>query len=560
MSDASLIGISRGPGETAHDFTFVSSDPDQRVKYGEFVYYTSELDGQRRDILARVTERAPVRLLPETLMSDPVVDPAEMAGLLGFSGSHAQLFQMTAVVMGYHDPVMGFVNPRIPPRVGAAIRIAPSEMLVNVLTSAAKGEIGSVHIGSLLSRDQGDVPIVLDANGFTSTHLAIIASTGAGKSYLAAVMIEELMRPNNRAAVLIVDPHGEYSTLTGIQGHDEFKAEGYAPRVSIKTPESIKVKFSSLTAADLRYLLPNLSDRMDALLSAAFRRVSHRFGKNWTHDQLLVAIRGGMDGKAVTDPEDDRDADPSVGALVWRIEQLARDSGIFSDHVDMPLRELLEPGQCTILQLDDVSQKEQSIVVATLLRQIYQARIDSERGQAKQGDPNYLPYPAFVLIEEAHNFAPSSGDIVSTGILKRILAEGRKFGMSIGLISQRPGKLNGDVLSQCMTQCIMRIVNPVDQGHVAESVESVGRDLLKELPSLSRGQVIVAGVSTNTPVLVRVRQRITRHGAQDLNAPLEWRKYFSAEEVARRDRDNAPPSDEEQRDLEDMLFRQPERR
>jgi hypothetical protein len=57
------------------------------------------------------------------------------------------------------------------------------------------------------------VKVALDVKGFTSTHLAIIASTGSGKSYLAGVLLEELMMPHNRASVLIIDPHGEYGTL-----------------------------------------------------------------------------------------------------------------------------------------------------------------------------------------------------------------------------------------------------------------------------------------------------------------------------------------------------------
>jgi uncharacterized protein len=112
----------------------------------------------------------------------------------------------------------------------------------------------------------------------------------------------------------------------------------------------------------------------------------------------------------------------------------------------------------------------------------------------------------------------------------------------VGLISQRPGKLDSDVLSQCMTQCIMRIVNPVDQARVAESVESVGRDLLHELPALSKGQVIIAGASVNTPVMVRVRRRETPHGAEDLNAPERWQAYFGAEQALQRERDDAPPA------------------
>lgn len=67
------------------------------------------------------------------------------------------------------------------------------------------------------------MPVALDVKGFTSTHLAIIASTGSGKSYLAGVLLEELMMPHNRAAVLIVDPHGEYGTLQELQNHPAFR-------------------------------------------------------------------------------------------------------------------------------------------------------------------------------------------------------------------------------------------------------------------------------------------------------------------------------------------------
>ena len=149
-----------------------------------------------------------------------------------------------------------------------------------------------------------------------------------------------------------------------------------------------------------------------------------------------------------------------------------------------------------------------------------------------RGDKNYIPFPVFCLIEEAHNYAPASADAVSTEVLKQILSEGRKFGVSVGLISQRPGKLDSDVLSQCMTQCIMRITNPIDQDKIAASVESVGRDLLKELASLSKGQVIISGASVNTPILVRVRQRITTHGGIDIDAPSEWFNWFKTDRVA----------------------------
>jgi DNA helicase HerA-like ATPase len=143
------------------------------------------------------------------------------------------------------------------------------------------------------------------------------------------------------------------------------------------------------------------------------------------------------------------------------------------------------------------------------------------------------------LLEEAHRFAPAGQTVVSTNILKQILSEGRKFGVGIGLITQRPGKLDQDVLSQCMTQIIMRIVNPIDQDTVAKSVEGAGRQLLDELPALTKGQAVISGVGVNTPVMCRVRERITRHGGETFDAPSEWADWHTDAARERREQDDA---------------------
>jgi uncharacterized protein len=521
------IGTTKSPAETPNEFIFVSRDPDQQLRYGEFVYYITFSQGREQRVLGRITGRVPVRLMPDSLLADPGIAPQAMAELLGFEGPVQDIFNITVSVLGYFDPSLGFVNPRIPPVSGAPIYMAPDQMLCSVLCRCAKGAVGAVHVGTLLSRPGDRVPVVMDARGFTSTHLAIIASTGAGKSYLAGVILEELMKPTNRAATLVIDPHAEYDSLTEMQNLDAFVQGDYRPRVRIFRPKDIKVRISSLELGDLRYLLPNLSEKMHYMLGQSFGKVKREFGDHWTLGQLLVAIRAGEGDRPITDPDMDKEQDPTITALVWRVNSVLK-SPIFDDHNNLPLRDLCIPGQCTVLQLNEIPEREQQVIVATLLRRLNQARMDTVRQRAHQDDENYLPYPIFVLVEEAHNFAPANADVITSQILKQILSEGRKFGIAVGLISQRPGKLDGDVLSQCMTQCIMRIVNPIDQGRIAESVETVGRDLLAELPALSKGQVIIAGASVNTPVLVQVRSRLTPHGAPDPDAPKQWQAYFAA--------------------------------
>ncbi|MCB0112747.1 MAG: ATP-binding protein, partial [Caldilineaceae bacterium] len=96
---------------------------------------------------------------------------------------------------------------------------------------------------------------------------------------------------------------------------------------------------------------------------------------------------------------------------------------------------------------------------------------------------------------------------------------------------------------------------PIDQNRIAESVESVGRDLLKELPSLSKGQVIVSGASVNTPVMLKVRTRLTRHGGQDIDAPDLWQKWFDGGGRAAEERDGAVFAEKKlTRDDDDLLL------
>ncbi len=535
------IGTVKGPGETPHEFTFIAPDPERRVKHGEFVYYMTEVDGETRQIIGRVTARISVKLFPDSFMADPSVSPTQIAALLGYDSDASELFEITVAVLGYHSRAMGdFINPRVPPAGGSPVYIAEDELLTQVLSKRKQGERGSAFLGSLLSRTPDAVPVALDVKGFTSTHLAIIASTGSGKSYLAGVLLEELMMPYNRAAVLIVDPHGEYGTLQGMQNIAAFSEGNYKPKVRVFRPDDVRVRIDSLSIADLRYLLPNLSEKMQYQLSRAYAFAQRSFkGGSYTLEQLLYAVRQTAEGKKSDDEEGGFDAedDPTTGALVWRLHAVLNNSRIFNDFENLELDELFRPGQCTVLQLNEVDQREQQVIAATMLRRVYQARLDTTKGKVDRGDKNYVPFPVFCLIEEAHNYAPAAADAVSTDVLKTILSEGRKFGVSVCLISQRPGKLDADVLSQCMTQCIMRITNPIDQNRIAESVESVGRDLLKELPSLSKGQVIISGASVNTPVMLRVRARLTEHGGQDIDAPNEWLQWFESgnDGVAARD-------------------------
>lgn len=534
-----VIGTVKGPGETGNQYLFITADHRQ-VKIGEFVYYQVDLaDMPQAEILGKISALTLIDHLPDRLFADPDINPEAIAALVGFAHPDPEVYAVTVDVVGYFHPALGFINPRMAPDPGAKVYLADDGNLQRIINKKQPQTAGSAHIGSLLLRPGGRVPVTLDVKELVSTHMAILAGTGSGKSYTAGVLIEELMSPYNRAAVLIFDPHGEYGTLTDMRGHGAFAADdGYSPTVKILTPDDIRIRMSSLDYYDILTLLPDMSDRQQAILNKAFSLLSkHKFSdRRWDVQDLIAAC---YESDRSTDDEGNEKTGSSAPALEWKLGKLER-SDYFHRMQHLAPKDLFAPGQVTVLQMNEISQEEQQVICAAVLRQSYQARMNTAKDKIEAEDENYLPYPVFILIEEAHRFAPGHEPSRCKQILRTILSEGRKFGMGVGLITQRPGKLDSDVLSQCMSQFLMRIVNPVDQESLKYGVEAAGRDLLQELPALTKGQVIVSGACVNTPVLCQVRQRKTKHGGETMDAPAAWLDYFQAHRQQARKIKQAP--------------------
>ncbi len=275
----SVIGTVKGPGELPHEYLFITTD-NRQTRIGEFVYYVAADGASERQIIGTIKGRKLVRSLPDSFLADPNTSPSGITSMIGLSAEEAQeVFEIQVETIGYFSEALGdFVNPRIPPSPGDRCMLASSQTLTQMLSSKQRSETGSAHIGSLLTRNRAKFRSCFAVKDVVSTHLAILASTGSGKSYTAGVFVEELMNKYNRAAVLIVDPHGEYHTMQSIQGNEQFFGEdGYKPEVKIFTPDKIKVRFSTLTEADVKYLLPEgTSDKMAHFLSQAFRSLNER--------------------------------------------------------------------------------------------------------------------------------------------------------------------------------------------------------------------------------------------------------------------------------------------
>ncbi|MCD1295210.1 ATPase [Methanocella sp. CWC-04] len=496
------IGIVRDVEE--NDVNFISSI---KLKSGDFVIYRDRWVDNERPVLCRVNYARSLRTYPDEFIMNSDISPAQILEFSGMDADDYSKYLITASVIGYfNEAFKEFRHPRTMPDSGESIYPADNNSLKDIC-KIGYGSKGSAFIGTIPG---SDVPVAISVKDVVSQHLSVIAATGSGKSYTVGVILEELMKPDNRAAVMVVDPHGEYTTLSGMQNSQEFRQDDYRPSVKIFRKNNIRLKVSELDIEDFLGML-GLTEKMEAFFVKAYYNLPDN--RNFKKTDLKREIEMLADSTN----------ESTIKGIIWRFERAMR-SSIFDDYQHTPLQELFNVGQLSILDVSGLGQGEQQLITSVLLRRLFDAREGTVNQHYEEGKEKekYLPYPVFVVLEEAHRFAPQNGEAKSKSILKTILSEGRKFGIGVCMVSQRPSKLDSDSLSQCMTQVTMKIINPVDQNQIASSIESMSSEILNDLPALSKGEAIVSGVAINTPVLVRIRQRITDHGGISRDAPEEW--------------------------------------
>ena len=410
-----------------------------------------------------------------------------------------------ARILGYlSESETGDVEVLLPRRAvvpGNPVYIAPRDLLAKFFSYP--GEEG-LYIGNLISRP--DVPVYLTIKGFRR-HLAILAQTGAGKSYTAGVLIEELL--NKGATIVVIDPHADYVFLsqTSEGGRYEkadritvFRNPGSTGRYNERDVRNLRryeVKFADLDAEDI-FEIAGISEKWVHIRNAiakALERLRHR-----ERDYLPKDLLSELEVMASEESPIAQSAQSAIKHLqiLLRLPVFGRTS--------VSLKDILKPEHVSVIDLSGLSDRSMDYIVAKLLRDIYR--------EVRNGN---WPYPVFLFIEEAHKFIPSSKKTYSSEIINTLAAEGRKFGIFLVLISQRPFKVNSDSLSQCNSQIIMKITNPKDQSAVQDASERLSHDLMQDLPGLNVGEGIIVGEMTRVPVMVRVRRRRTREGGADID-------------------------------------------
>jgi DNA helicase HerA-like ATPase len=147
------------------------------------------------------------------------------------------------------------------------------------------------------------------------------------------------------------------------------------------------------------------------------------------------------------------------------------------------------------------------MIVARLCEELFEAR-----------KINVVP-PMMLVLEEAHNYCPEKGfaKTVSTDILRTIASEGRKFGLGMMVISQRPARIDKNVLSQCNTQIILKVTNPNDLQAIRKGLEGISVEAEAEIKRLPPGVAMVVSGDIERPIIVEIRVRKSRHGGESVS-------------------------------------------
>jgi len=168
------------------------------------------------------------------------------------------------------------------------------------------------------------------------------------------------------------------------------------------------------------------------------------------------------------------------------------------------LNDLVKRGEATLVNLRGIAPDVQELVVARLASTLF--------GNRKKGR---VP-PLFLVVEEAHNFAPQQGQATCSRILKNIASEGRKFGLGLCVVTQRAARIDKSVLSQCNTQLILQVTNPLDIKAIASSIEGLTTGMTEMIQGLPVGVALITGGGYHTPLFCEVRPRATRHGGESV--------------------------------------------
>lgn len=408
--------------------------------------------------------------------------------------------------------------------------------------------IGNISLSESLSAK-------IDLNKLVSRHCAILGSTGSGKSNAVGVVLKAIAdKEFKRSRILVIDPHGEYNSvlksnsnvykiksdskanqqelfipfwalpfdeLMSIfsgnltdQNKDYFREKIVEAKLKSVDVNKINIEEHLVTAdAPIPFSIKQLWFELDDFERQTFSEranpktvTKQKTGKadNLTSNEYLPASAGGgapfLNNQAkgilsflnsVRTKLSDSRYD-----FLFNPEKYTPDLNgkVVKDLSSLLFDWLGSDKPVTILDLSGIPSEIMTSISGTLLKIIYDALF-----WGQNIDVGGKEQPLLIVLEEAHNYLKAGENSIASKSVQSIAKEGRKYGVGLLLVTQRPSELDETVLSQCGTVIALRMNNSKDRGHIRSAIQDELQTMIDLLPSLRTGEAVISGESVKIP-------------------------------------------------------------
>lgn len=440
----------------------------------------------------------------------------------------------------------------------------------------------SINVGNISSSESLNAYMNLDK--IVSRHIAVLGSTGSGKSNAVGVILNAIIEKQfKNARILVLDPHGEYNTVFKRSssvykiGGDYTSKQLYVPYWALPFNELISLFDAPITDANREYIREKIVNakvkgaevngiKIDPVLISADSPIPFSIKKLWfdldDFERQTFNKRGDPDSKTQLIEQGDPN---KLKSNIYQpasttnsppyINNQAKGLLGFLESIRLKLADtrynfLFMPGEYTpdiegkiqkdigdllsdwfdsqktisIFDLSNVPAELMLSITGTLLNIVYEALF---WGQNLSNGGKHRPL--LIVLEEAHNYLHSGKASIASRTVQRIAREGRKYGIGLMLVTQRPSELDETVLSQCGTIVALRMNNNKDRAYVSGAIQDELRSLIDLLPSMRTGEAIISGEGVKIPSRVQFFRLNGAYKGSDPAVSELWRNVSENE-------------------------------
>jgi uncharacterized protein len=506
-----------------------------------------------------------IRLLSDNEGFQPVISNGENSMLTGQIGTHVSIQQtgvhvIAIVLSNWQEEANGLMSRYIEcnpigellnedvfsrgvnrfPTAGAEVYPVCADELKSLYVNNEKFNFS---LGHLIRHT--DVNAYINPNSLFGRHLAILGQSGSGKSWTVAQLVQSTLRTMPNAHIILLDLHGEYCWKSD---DNKLKAAFDHSVMCYVDARDLEIPYWLLTYSELIDLLieredPGASTQIaylrEVLLALRKKSNTHLDIERLSVDSPVYFSLAELYTHFKKANEQQTDFGKTKGALYGQFDEFliklqsklndARYDFLFkpkrrtnSESLETLLKDftgLTEPKrQVTVVDLSPVPSDVRPVVAAQLGRLAF---------EFNYWNPKRKDFPLQLICEEAHNYVPRANTTRYHGArvaMERIAKEGRKYGVGLTVVSQRPHELSETVLSQCSNYICMRLTNPDDQTYVRSLVPEGETDLVNTLSSLARGEALILGEAIPLPTRFQVTAPSPTPNSQDADYYSEWSK------------------------------------